>query len=374
MISKPHLILLGGFLGSGKTTAAARLADHLQEQGLRVGLITNDQGSNLVDTHLLRGLGFATEEISGGCFCCRFEALVGASHRLAQRCRPDVTIAEAVGSCTDLAATVLSPLQRMHSANYTLAPLSVLVDPVRARRAFGLQSGRHFSADVRYIYRKQLEEANLIVISKSDLLESEQREELRSVLAGEFPHAEVLCISSHQDTNVADWLHRLLFGRPNACAAILLDYGRYAEGEARLGWLNAAVAISATARFNPGDLLLSLATEINRRLRGVSAEVAHLKIALQATADAGAAIAVINLVRDDLVPETWGRPSPAISEGRLVINLRAEANSRLLADIVQETLSGLEASARGQLTLRTEKSEAFSPGRPQPTHRDKILT
>jgi len=155
---------------------------------------------------------------------------------------------------------------------------------------------------------------------------------------------------------------------------MMLDYDRYAEGEARLGWLNATVAVGATTDFVPDELLLSLATEINRRLRGIAAEVAHLKIAFQATVDEGKAIAVINVVRGDFGPEVGERPTSAISKGRLVMNLRAEANPRLLAAVVDETLSNLVASARCQLTLRVEKFEAFSPCRPQPTHRDGILS
>src|SRR6516162_533900 len=98
--SKARYIMIGGFLGAGKTTAVARLAQHLSGQGLRVGVITNDQGRNLVDTAMLRAQGFATEEIPGGCFCCRFNSLVEAVHKLAATLRPDVFIAEPVGSCT----------------------------------------------------------------------------------------------------------------------------------------------------------------------------------------------------------------------------------------------------------------------------------
>ena len=64
--------MIGGFLGAGKTTSVAALAKHLSATGRTVGLITNDQGRELVDTAMLRSKGFATEEISGGCFCCRF--------------------------------------------------------------------------------------------------------------------------------------------------------------------------------------------------------------------------------------------------------------------------------------------------------------
>ena len=67
-----HYVMIGGFLGAGKTTAVARFAKWLSDQGRRVGLITNDQGSQLVDSLTLRSRGFAVEEIAGGCFCCRF--------------------------------------------------------------------------------------------------------------------------------------------------------------------------------------------------------------------------------------------------------------------------------------------------------------
>ena len=45
-----RFVLIGGFLGAGKTTALARLARHYRQRGQRVGLITNDQAQNLVDT------------------------------------------------------------------------------------------------------------------------------------------------------------------------------------------------------------------------------------------------------------------------------------------------------------------------------------
>ena len=147
--------MIGGFLGAGKTTAVGNLAKFLADEGLRVGLITNDQGRNLVDTAMLRSRGFETEEISGGCFCCRFNSLVDASQRLTEASKPEVFIAEPVGSCTDLAATVTYPLRRLYGENFSVAPVSVLVDPIRALRVFGVESGGNFSEKVVYIYLKQ---------------------------------------------------------------------------------------------------------------------------------------------------------------------------------------------------------------------------
>src|SRR5512147_136996 len=85
--SRVRYIMIGGFLGAGKTTAVAKLAQWLATEGLRVGLITNDQGSHLVDTAMLASRGFSVEEIPGGCFCCRFNSLVDAAKRLTQENR-----------------------------------------------------------------------------------------------------------------------------------------------------------------------------------------------------------------------------------------------------------------------------------------------
>jgi len=70
MTERPHLIIVGGFLGAGKTTLI--LAAALADRGLRSAIILNDQGESLADTELARASGFAAGEVTGGCFCCRF--------------------------------------------------------------------------------------------------------------------------------------------------------------------------------------------------------------------------------------------------------------------------------------------------------------
>src|SRR5438093_11638418 len=92
--SKARYIMIGGFLGAGKTTCVARLGEWLKKKGRRVGLITNDQGSQLVDSVMLSARGFAVEEISGGCFCCRFNSLIQAATRLPQQTRPEGIIVD----------------------------------------------------------------------------------------------------------------------------------------------------------------------------------------------------------------------------------------------------------------------------------------
>src|SRR5438128_12354137 len=109
-----RFILIGGFLGAGKTTTMARLARFYRNRGQRVGLVTNDQAQDLVDTTSLRAQGFPVAEVAGACFCCRFDDLVGKVGDLEKDRRPDVIVAEPVGSCTDLVATVVQPLRDLY--------------------------------------------------------------------------------------------------------------------------------------------------------------------------------------------------------------------------------------------------------------------
>lgn len=369
--SKARYILIGGFLGAGKTTAVGKLAQHASRQGLRVGLITNDQGRNLVDTALLRTQGFITEEIPGGCFCCRFNSLVDASQRLTIGTRPDVFIAEPVGSCTDLAATVTYPLRQLHGDSYTVAPVSVLVDPVRALRVFGLETGGSFSEKVRYIYLKQMEEADLVIISKCDLVDASRLEMLRRAITAKFPGKEVLAVSARNGTNLKTWFDRIMNAAQSARTAMAVDYQVYADGEALLGWLNCTGQVSAGKLFDADRFLKELAGEIQQRLRAANAEVAHLKMTLSSDARAGA-IAAVNLVRNDFVPEFSLHLDEPLTRGRFIINLRAEASPDVLVAAVREgLLATLEKLPGLQATL--DHLEHFRPGKPTPTHRIEQL-
>jgi G3E family GTPase len=365
--TKARYVMIGGFLGAGKTTCVAKLAQQLTTRGLKVGLITNDQGSGLVDTAMLRARGFATEEIPGGCFCCRFNSLMDAAANLTRKNRPDVFIAEPVGSCTDLVATVTYPLRRMYGEDFAIAPLSVLVDPVRAQRIFGLAEGGKFSEKVLYIYRKQLEEADLIVINKRELLEAGPLAELTATLSAEFPKSEILAVSARNGAGLGDWFARIASAEQPGGEAMAVDYKIYADGEALLGWLNCTVALAADADFDGNTLLQSLARRMQQLLNAEQAEVAHLKMTFSPNEGLGD-IAVINLVRNDFVPELSLELPDAIRGGQLIINCRAETEPGTLLATVERALAETGTQFPG-LTLKLEHSEHFRPGKPQPTHR-----
>jgi len=364
-------VMIGGFLGAGKTTAVARMGEALTARGLKVGLITNDQSSGLVDTSILRSRGFAVEEIAGGCFCCRFGSLAEAAERLEVDERPDVFLAEPVGSCTDLVATVSYPLRRIYGDRFRVAPLSVLVDPQRARRVLGLAEGRRFSEKVTYVFEKQLEEADLIVVNKVDTLSDEERAELEAALAARFPEARVLAVSAEHGDGTDAWFEQVLADEVEPQPTMELDYTTYAEGEALLGWLNLTARLSAgEASVDANQLLLDLCASIQAAAGEAGAEIAHLKATLDA-GDASGRLAALSVTSGDGPLDLREALVDGVRGGELIVNLRAEADPDALRAMVRAALEAATA-ARPGCALEVEHEEHFRPAPPEPTHRDEV--
>ena len=363
--SKARYVMIGGFLGAGKTTAVARLARRLVDRGLKVGLISNDQSTGLVDTAILRSKGFPVEEIPGGCFCCRFNSLLEAADKLDRSARPDVFIAEPVGSCTDLIATVSYPLRRIYGGRFEVAPMSVMVDPTRAARILGLEKGPQFSEKVIYVYRKQLEEANLIVVNKIDAVPEGLRQRLQAELEKSFPRARVLGCSAKEGTGLDEWFLAIERTAPESGPAMELNYDLYAEGEALLGWLNCSLRLDSDLPFDANQALLGLARRLRDQISAGGHEIAHLKMTLDSE-DGTGSLSVVSLVRSDAEPDLRESLLDRVDGGALTINLRAEADPEFLKDVVERSISGLG----GGIRARMEHLERFRPARPQPIHRD----
>src|SRR5262245_46302132 len=109
-----NIYLIGGFLGSGKTTAIANACRRLEEQERRFAVITNDQGDQLVDTDYLESLSINTREVIYGCFCCNYNELERQISKLYDSVMPQFIFAESFGSCTDLVATIAKPFTSFH--------------------------------------------------------------------------------------------------------------------------------------------------------------------------------------------------------------------------------------------------------------------
>jgi hypothetical protein len=145
-----------------------------------------------------------------------------------------------------------------------------------------------------------------------------------------------------------------------------IDYDIYAEGEALLGWLNATLQLEAPAGFDSGAVLRDIARDIRDALG--EAQIAHLKMTLSPEGGLGD-IAVVNLVRNDFVPELSLTLEQPVIRGQLILNLRAEADPETLHRAVTGAVAVL-AQKPGAPAAVLEHMEHFRPGKPQPTHRD----
>ncbi len=362
-----RFVMVGGFLGAGKTTTLARLARMYQARGQRVGIVTNDQAHDLVDTNSFRGQGFATQEVPGSCFCCRFEDLVSRVGSLEASDRPDVILAEPVGSCTDLVATVIQPLKDLYSGRFEVAPYAVLFKPSHGIRILRDQPAGGFSPKAAYIFKKQLEEADAIVINRIDEFDPLQLQELIRLVEERHPGVPILSVSAVTGQGF-EALAELLdqtggFGRK----ILDIDYDTYAEGEAELGWLNASIGLKAEKPFDLDALLAAILQELAVVCRKLGGEVAHLK--LIGMDDAGA-FGVGNLVSSDTAPKLSLPSGLKPTAADLIVNARVAIDPAILETEVRRVV--LDVCAKSSVTTEFRTSQSLRPGRPVPTHRYAI--
>ena len=356
-------IMVGGFLGAGKTTTLARLARHYMEQGKTVGIVTNDQAPNLVDTNALRGQGFSVGEVAGSCFCCNFDGLMEAIDALGTDRAPDVILAEPVGSCTDIVATVIQPLKRLFEARFQIAPYSVILKPSHGGRVLRNEPRAGFSPKAAYILKKQLEEADVILINRIDELTEQQTEELTSLVQHHCPDTPVLRISGKTGEGF-DRLTAFLeqdgdFGR----RVLDIDYDVYADGEAELGWLNSTLQVTASEKFSLDEFLIDVVSRLRESLQHAEAETAHLKTIGLWEGFFG----VANLVSSEDEPELSLPSGCQVTAADVIVNARVACDPALLEQCVREAVE--YACEKCCASAEFRQMQGFRPGRPVPTHR-----
>jgi Ni2+-binding GTPase involved in maturation of urease and hydrogenase len=356
--------MIGGFLGAGKTTTIARLARHYISRGKRIGVVTNDQAHDLVDTNTLRAQGLSVEEVPGACFCCRFDDLVGRVGALEAAERPDVILAEPVGSCTDLVATVIQPLKDLYSGKFEVAPYAVLFKPSHGIRILQNRAAGGFSPKAAYIFKKQLEEADAIVINRIDELDPPAADELFRLVSDRHPGTPIIRASATTGSGF-DALTALLdqtgaFGRK----VLDIDYDTYAEGEAELGWLNATAHLAAAAPFDLDALLTAILGDLADVCRALGGEVAHLKLVGM---DAAGAFAVGNVVSSDTAPKLSLPSGLKPRAAELIVNARVALDPAVLEAEVKRVVAARCGAVGATAEFRT--SQSLRPGRPVPTHR-----
>ncbi|MEM6328915.1 MAG: GTP-binding protein [Planctomycetota bacterium] len=358
---KTRIVMIGGFLGAGKTTAIARLARHYTDTGLSVAVVTNDQAFGLVDTGSLQSQGFEVGEVPGACFCCKFDDLVDTLAALGAERQPDIILTEPVGSCTDLVATVIEPLRSLHGDRYEVGRLAVLCKPEHGEKILSDRSAG-FSPKAAYIFLKQLEEADAVVINKVDTLDADQAQRLAERVRSRFPGKPVLLGSGKRGDGFDELVEQLASPRSSR-PAMDIDYDVYAEGEAELAWLNATAEATAPAPMDVDRLALAVVSALAEAAEADGFEPAHIKV----LGFAGGQTCVANLVSSDTAAVLSLPSGESATTARLVINARVAGDPDRLAYVLATVLSRLADEL--QIHLDLASSQHFRPGRPVPTHR-----
>jgi len=356
------LHLVGGFLGSGKTTAIIGAVKVLLAQGKKVGVITNDQGKYLVDTAFFRLADVPTVEVTGGCFCCNYDNLDDRLDQLEEAVQPDVIFAESVGSCADIVATVVKPLLSLRRRDTNLTSFSVFVDS-RLLRLRLLGQDLPFSDDVVYIFDKQIEEAGLLVINKADLLPVGQESELAGLARSRFPGKPFSFQNSLQPFQVQHWLE-LLKSTPYDFQSrpLDMDYVRYGVGEARLAWLDEKLILRIPSG-NGDECLIHLIQAVLVSIQALHVPVGHLKFFIQA-GEKEVKVSFPTLPEDNWQSQIQGFTGP--SEIQLLINGRIEIDAYTLKELIQVAL--LKTAESFHAEISQVQIDYFHPGFPRPTH------
>lgn len=188
------IIVVGGFLGSGKTTALIRLGTYYASTGKVVGIIVNEIGEIGIDGDVISQYGLETKEITSGCICCSLKTSLRATLlSMIDSFRPDVIIIESTGVAYP--GVIRDEVMLMNlPTDYDMAPLLTLFDGSRFKQI--LKEIKNFAS-------QQLAQAEVIAVSKADLVEPTLLPIIESAVRQINPKAEIMTLSSKNPESLA---------------------------------------------------------------------------------------------------------------------------------------------------------------------------
>jgi G3E family GTPase len=177
-----HLLVVTGFLGSGKTSLIIRLADAARLRGDAVAIVVNEIGDIGVDDQLLRRLDNNVWELTSGCICCTLSGdLLDTLHTLDDRDDVDLVIVEASGAADPKSLLAAFPLY--HGRPLGSVRWAVVLDPFRLPMLLEVMTP---------LVESGIRLADAVVIAKSDLASKAELRVTEQAASGINPGASVL--------------------------------------------------------------------------------------------------------------------------------------------------------------------------------------
>jgi len=192
-------MIIGGFLGSGKTTTIRKLVEYLGARGQRTAIIVNEIGEIGIDGDIISEGEVETREITSGCVCCTLRISMEHTLRsLMLSYRPDTIIIEPTGIA--FPRQIKSNIESMGISEISFTPIVNLVDPSRLSPD---------AEDLQNFVRNQIEDAEILVINKVDLIGQEKLLETCLLLRKLNPRARIVHFSARQGGEGLDKFFRL---------------------------------------------------------------------------------------------------------------------------------------------------------------------
>ena len=358
--NKTRMLVLGGYLGAGKTTLAVNLAKSLKERRDKsVSIIMNDQGDVLVDTEYSKDAGFDTRDIMGGCFCTNFDKFVSSARTLVMNGKPDVIIAEPIGTSTNIMSSVVAPMRSLHPDEFSVAPFTVVVDCVRALDILSVKEKREIET-VDIIPAHQIREAELIILTKTDLASKETIAKIREAIDGILPGIRIIETSSADLRNIDDIMDFILSDEVSTKAPTGEKNQGFAFEKAKLGWY------SGTFDLIPKDDvdMYSLETDL---MKGIANEygaksIVHVKVLIESPE----AAAKMSLVQETMQVDGIYGSRYVKTKGKLVLNARVVSPPKRLEETMRRLVK--EAQTRYPMELVKTGEKCFTPKPESPSH------
>lgn len=183
-----EVIIIGGFLGSGKTTAILSISRQLSNAGKKTAIIVNEIGEIGLDGDILTSPGIVTEELTNGCICCTLRiSMQYTLQTLEEEFAPDIVIIEPTGIA--FPGQIREEIETMGLSELSFAPIVTLVDPGR----FGTEA-----KEIPRFIETQIKEAEILGINKIDITPAETILATEKMLNGMNPEARILKFSAKQ--------------------------------------------------------------------------------------------------------------------------------------------------------------------------------
>jgi len=180
------IIIIGGFLGSGKTTTILKISKQLRDTGKRTAIIVNEIGDIGLDGDILTNPDIVTKELTSGCICCTLRiSMQHTLQTLEEEFKPDVVIIEPTGIA--FPGQIREEIETMGLSDLSFAPVVTLVDPGR----FGTEA-----KEIPRFIETQIREAEILCINKIDVTPAEIVYSTERMLLEINPEAHILKFSA----------------------------------------------------------------------------------------------------------------------------------------------------------------------------------